>query len=84
MYLCVSRWCLSFVFRTSFNLVRSELATDTPHYSLVAEVPLRIQKIYGEEYLRTEGLKFLVVLREPVSRTISSWEYKSDREFLTR
>lgn len=52
----------------------------TPHYSLVAETPLRIADFYGEGLVRTRGLRFLVLLREPVARTISSWEYKSECE----
>ncbi|CAM9370334.1 unnamed protein product [Scytosiphon promiscuus] len=50
----------------------------TPHYSLVAEVPFRISEFYGDGPLRERGLKFLVVLREPAARTISSWMYKTD------
>lgn len=56
------------------------LRTDTPNYSLVAEVPYRISDVYGQGPLRERGLKFLVLLREPAARTISSWEYKTDRE----
>ena len=52
----------------------------TPHYSIMAETPLRIADFYGEGLLRSRGLRFLVLLREPVARTISSWEYKSDRK----
>eukprot|EP00752_Nemacystus_decipiens_P003848 g3540.t1 len=54
----------------------------TPNYSVVGETPLRISDFYGvngsnEGRLR-RNLRFLVVLREPVARTISSWQYKSD------
>ncbi|CAM9626157.1 unnamed protein product [Scytosiphon promiscuus] len=50
----------------------------TPHYAVMGEAPLRIADFYdaAEGRLR-ETLRFLVVLREPVARTISSWEYKS-------
>ena len=61
----------------------------TPNYSVVGEAPLRISDFYGVGDGSLEGgrrlrrnLRFLVVLREPVARTISSWEYKSDRECL--
>lgn len=53
----------------------------TPHYSVVGEAPLRISDVYeaAEDHLRGK-LRFVIVLREPVARTISSWEYKSKRE----
>lgn len=56
----------------------------TPNYSVVGETPLRISDFYGVDGSREgrlrRNLRFLVVLREPVARTISSWEYKSERE----
>ncbi|CAM9709641.1 unnamed protein product, partial [Ectocarpus sp. 13 AM-2016] len=47
----------------------------TPHYIAVAETPHRIADIYGG---RESGLKFIVTLREPASRAISSWEFKNE------
>ncbi|CAN0275443.1 unnamed protein product [Pylaiella littoralis] len=47
----------------------------TPHYLAVAEAPYRIADMYGG---RDSGLKFIVTLREPASRTISSWEFKNN------
>ncbi|CAM9845581.1 unnamed protein product [Ectocarpus fasciculatus] len=47
----------------------------TPHYIAVAETPHRIADIYGG---RDSGLKFVVTLREPAGRAISSWEFKNE------
>ncbi|CBN74649.1 Sulfotransferase [Ectocarpus siliculosus] len=47
----------------------------TPHYIAVAETPHRIADIYGG---RESGLKFIVTLREPAGRAISSWEFKNE------
>ncbi|CAN0193841.1 unnamed protein product [Scytosiphon promiscuus] len=47
----------------------------TPHYLAVAETPHRIADMYGG---RNSGLKFIVTLREPASRAISSWEFKNE------
>eukprot|EP00903_Cladosiphon_okamuranus_P016125 g14881.t1 len=47
----------------------------TPHYMAVAETPHRIADMYGG---RESGLKFIVTLREPASRAISSWEFKNE------
>eukprot|EP00752_Nemacystus_decipiens_P004724 g4307.t1 len=47
----------------------------TPHYMVVAETPHRIADMYGG---RGSGLKFIVTLREPASRAISSWEFKNE------
>lgn len=41
----------------------------------VAETPHRIADMYGGG---DSGLKFLVMLREPASRAISSWEFKNE------
>lgn len=52
---------------------------DTPHYSIMEEIPYRILNSYGRE--ATDGtVKILVSVREPASRTISSWEYKYNSE----
>ena len=52
---------------------------DTPHYATMPEVPYRIMERYGKTAF--DGtLKYFVLLREPVARTISSWEFKFDRE----
>lgn len=48
---------------------------DTPHYMVIAETPHRIADMYGG---RDSGLKFVVTLREPASRAISSWEFKNE------
>ncbi|CAM9176068.1 unnamed protein product [Ectocarpus sp. 12 AP-2014] len=49
----------------------------TPHYSILAEVPYRIKDMYGKtSYDGT--VKYIAVLREPVARTISSWQFKYD------
>lgn len=48
---------------------------DTPHYVAVAETPHRIADMYGG---KDSGLKFIVTLREPASRAISSWEFKNE------
>lgn len=41
----------------------------------VAETPHRIADMYGG---KQSGLKFIVTLREPASRAISSWEFKNE------
>lgn len=41
----------------------------------MAEAPHRIADMYGG---RNSGLKFIVTLREPASRAISSWEFKNE------
>ncbi|CAM9898341.1 unnamed protein product [Ascophyllum nodosum] len=46
----------------------------TPHYLAVAETPHRISDMYG----KNSGLKFIVTLREPAGRAISSWEFKNE------
>lgn len=58
-------------------LLRTPLSRnpDTPHYMAVAETPHRIADMYGG---RDSGLKFVVTLREPASRAISSWEFKNE------
>eukprot|EP00903_Cladosiphon_okamuranus_P014094 g13100.t1 len=49
----------------------------TPHYSILADVPYKILHLYGEQaYDGT--LKYVILLREPVARTISSWQFKFD------
>ncbi|CAM9312319.1 unnamed protein product [Ectocarpus fasciculatus] len=49
----------------------------TPHYSILADVPYRIKEMYGKaSYDGT--VKYIAVLREPVTRTISSWQFKYD------
>lgn len=50
-------------------------AADTPHYLAVAETPHRISDMYGGA---ESGLKFIVTLREPAGRAISSWEFKNE------
>lgn len=40
----------------------------------MAEAPYLIADMYGG---RDSGLKFIATLREPTSRTISSWEFKN-------
>ncbi|CAN0027627.1 unnamed protein product, partial [Hapterophycus canaliculatus] len=52
----------------------------TPHYSILAEVPYRIEGMYGKS-ARDGSFKYVVILREPVARTISSWQFKYDREY---
>lgn len=54
-------------------------AADTPHCSIKADVPYRILDIYGEA-ARDGSNKYLVQLRDPVARVISSWTSKFDRE----
>lgn len=44
------------------------------------EVPYRILDIYGEA-ARDGSNKYLIQLRDPVARAISSWTSKFDREF---
>lgn len=56
------------------------LLIDTPHYSIMAEVPFRILERYGKHAF-DGSVKFIVLLREPVARMISSWQYKFDGEF---
>lgn len=48
---------------------------DTSHYITRAEVAFRLAKIYGRASY-DGSLKYLVMLRDPVRRAISSWEYK--------
>lgn len=45
----------------------------------MAEVPFRILERYGKHAF-DGSIKFIVLLREPVSRMISSWQYKFDSE----
>lgn len=54
-------------------------ASDTPHNSIKAEVPYRILDIYGDAASNGSN-KYLVQLRDPVTRAISSWQRKFDRE----
>lgn len=52
---------------------------DTPHYSILADVPYRIMHLYGPQ--ADDGtVKYVVILREPAARTISSWQFKYDCE----
>lgn len=44
---------------------------------MVPEVAYRIAHLYGSESYNG-GLKYFMVLREPVSRAISSWLFKFD------
>ncbi|CAM9239969.1 unnamed protein product [Scytosiphon promiscuus] len=53
----------------------------TPHCSITAEVPYRILDIYGDA-ARNGSNKYLVQLRDPVTRAISSWQRKFDLEAL--
>ncbi|CAN0436165.1 unnamed protein product, partial [Hapterophycus canaliculatus] len=53
----------------------------TPHCSIKAEVPYRILDIYGEA-ARNGSNKYLVQLRDPVTRAISSWQRKFDLKAL--
>eukprot|EP00903_Cladosiphon_okamuranus_P015279 g14119.t1 len=49
----------------------------TPHYSILAYVPYLIKGLYGESaYDGT--VKYIVFLREPAARTVSSWRFKYD------
>lgn len=58
----------------------SDGALDTPHLSIKAEVPYRILDIYGDA--ASDGsTKYIVTLRDPVARAISSWQSKFDRKF---
>lgn len=82
LFLCAKYACLRCAKRETLNL--SPFCTVTPNYSVVGEAPLRISDFYGVDgsndgRLR-RNLRFLVVLREPVARTISSWQYKSERK----
>lgn len=65
----------------SFVTVLSRLFPDTPHYIAMAEVPFRIAMLHGKESFDST-LKYLVALREPVSRAVSSWIFKTHREEL--
>lgn len=51
------------------------MGADTSHYITRAEVAFRLAKIYGSASY-DGSLKYLVMLRDPVRRAISSWEYK--------
>lgn len=46
---------------------------------MVPEVPYRIADLYGSAAY-DGSLKYMLVLREPVARAISSWFFKFDRE----
>lgn len=50
---------------------------------MMAEVPYRILDRYGAAAFEG-GVKYVVLLREPVARTISSWEFKFDCECFFR
>ena len=52
----------------------SKLGHYTPHYLYHPSVPFNIRDTYTAESLK--ALKFIVMLREPVSRAVSSWKYK--------
>lgn len=67
-----------FVFARSL-LFRCPPTADTPHYISMAEVPYRIAEIYGTGSY-DGSVKYLAILREPVARAVSSWEFKFDRE----
>ncbi|CBJ27658.1 expressed unknown protein [Ectocarpus siliculosus] len=54
-----------------------DCAADTPHCSIKAEVPYRILDIYGDA-ARDGSNKYLIQLRDPVARAISSWTSKFD------
>lgn len=54
---------------------------DTPHYSILADVPYLIKGLYGEPaYDGT--VKYIAFLREPAARTVSSWQFKYDCKFV--
>ena len=49
----------------------------------MADVPYKILHLYGKQaYDGT--LKYVVLLREPAARTISSWQFKYDCEYEPR
>lgn len=52
----------------------------TPHYAIVPQVPYyTIRRLYGKSYFDGSN-KYLVSLREPAARAISSWEFKFNSE----
>lgn len=56
---------------------------DTPHYSVLADVPYLVKHLYGKPaYDGT--VKYIAFLREPAARTISSWQFKYDCEYIHR
>lgn len=58
-----------------YSFICRDRVTDTSHYITSAEVAFRIANIYGSASY-DGSLKYLVFLRDPVRRAISSWEYK--------
>lgn len=52
---------------------------DTPHYSILPEVPYLIKDLYGEPAYNGTT-KYIAFLREPAARTVSSWQFKYDCE----
>jgi hypothetical protein len=43
----------------------------TPNYMIVEDVPLTLKLVYTKKHLN--AMKFIVCLRDPIKRTISSW-----------
>lgn len=81
-YLVCQRLGYPVLTRTGFSLFSVTLAPpppDTPQYAILPEVPLRIAEAYGRASFDGRT-KYLALLREPVGRAISSWEYKTDGE----
>lgn len=57
-----------------FRFVSFLFVLDTPHYIASSEAAHRVFDMFGKD----SGLKFIVTLREPASRAISSWEFKNE------
>eukprot|EP00752_Nemacystus_decipiens_P004361 g3985.t1 len=55
----------------------------TPHYAVVPEVPYRIRRIYGNSSFDGDT-KYFVLLREPVARAISAWEFRFNMYSLSK
>lgn len=53
--------------------LRPVLIEYTPNYFLIDHIP----KLLAEGFKKLYPLKFIVSLREPVNRTLSSWRFKA-------
>lgn len=68
-------FCLTPSFVQSPLLLHSFLEPDAPHLLTVTSLPYRILKVFGDTS-RNGDLKYIVLLREPAMRTVSSWRYR--------
>jgi Sulfotransferase domain len=61
-------------------MLRKVLIEYTPNYFIVDHIP----KLLSEGFAKTYPLKFIVSLREPVNRTLSSWRFKAHENYVAQ